>query len=332
MQKDTFKALVLDQQNDTLQAEIKELPREALPDGEVLVAVDYSSLNYKDGLAITGQGKIVRNFPMVPGIDFVGTVVESATSQYKPGDAVILTGWFVGERYWGGLAQLARVRTEWLVPLPAGMTAQQAMSIGTAGFTAMLAVMALEDHAVRPGEREVVVTGAAGGLGSIAIALLARQGHKVVASTGRTAEADYLKALGAHEIIDREVLAAPSKRPLDSERWGGAVDTVGGDTLAGLIRSMALHGSIAVCGNAGGPALNTTVFPFILRGVNLLGIDSVQCPFERRRTAWERLANELSPTVYEHMTQVIALADVAQYSSEILQGRVRGRLVVDVNA
>lgn len=324
----TFKALVVES-GDPYTAHIRQARLDELPPGEVLVRVAYSSLNYKDGLAITGAGKVIRNFPMVPGIDLAGTVLESASPEYKPGDPVILTGWGVGERHWGGLSELARVRAEWLVPLPEGLTLQQAMGIGTAGFTAMLAVMALEAHSIDPA-REVLVTGAAGGVGSLAVALLAQRGYRVVASTGRLSEEAYLKSLGAHEILDRAVLGAPSK-PLESERFAGAVDTVGGAVLAGVLPRMAYGGSVAACGNAGGVKLETTVFPFILRGVNLLGIDSVMCPKEKRLLAWQRLARELPKPLLEATLQTVSLEEVPALAQAILQGRVRGRVVVKLD-
>lgn len=321
----TFKALVVES-GDPYTAQIRQATLDELPQGDVLVRVAYSSLNYKDGLAITGAGKVIRSFPMVPGIDLAGTVLESASPAYKPGDPVILTGWGVGERHWGGLAELARVRSEWLVPLPQGLSLQQAMGIGTAGFTAMLAVMALEAHAIDK-SKEVLVTGAAGGVGSLAVALLARLGYRVVASTGRTSEEAYLRSLGAGEILDRAVLTAPSK-PLESERFGGAVDTVGGAVLAGVLPRMAYGGSVAACGNAGGVKLETTVFPFILRGVNLLGIDSVMCPREKRLEAWQRLAHDLPRPLLEEAMQVVSLEEVPERAQAILQGQVRGRVVV----
>lgn len=324
----TFKALVVES-GDPYTAQIRQARLDELPPGEVLVRVAYSSLNYKDGLAITGAGKVIRNFPMVPGIDLAGTVLESASPEYKPGDPVILTGWGVGERHWGGLSELARVRAEWLVPLPEGLTLKQAMGIGTAGFTAMLAVMALEAHSIDPA-REVLVTGAAGGVGSLAVALLAQRGYRVVASTGRLSEEAYLKSLGASEILDRAVLSAPGK-PLESERFGGAVDTVGGAVLAGVLPRMAYGGSVAACGNAGGVKLETTVFPFILRGVNLLGIDSVMCPKEKRLLAWQRLARELPKPLLEATLQTASLEEVPVLAQAILQGRVRGRLVVKLD-
>ncbi|NJL32701.1 MAG: oxidoreductase [Chloroflexaceae bacterium] len=331
---ETFKALVLTQDADgKTQSAIQQLSRADLPEGEVLVQVAYSGLNYKDGLAVTGTGKIVRAFPMVPGIDFAGTVVESNAPDYSPGDEVVLTGWSVGERYWGGMAQMARVQAGWLVPLPAGLSLQHAMSIGTAGFTSMLAVLALEEHGLTPETQgEVVVSGAAGGVGSVAVAILGKLGYNVVASTGRETAHDYLRELGARSIIGREELRAPSKRPLESARWAAAIDTVGGDTLAGLLRSMAYGGSVAVCGNAGGIELQSTVFPFILRGVNMLGIESVNCPFPRRKHAWERLVQDLPAQALESMVQVVPLEDIPHLSQEIIQGQVRGRVVIDLNA
>jgi acrylyl-CoA reductase (NADPH) len=268
---------------------------------------------------------------MVPGIDYAGTVVESRSPAWKPGDQVILTGWEVGEKHWGGFGQRARAKAEWLVPLPEGMTAKQAMGIGTAGFTAMLCVLALEEHGLTPGEHPVVVTGAGGGVGSVAVALLARAGHHVAASTGRAALHGYLTGLGATEIVDRATLAA-KKRPLESEHWAGAVDTVGGDVLAGILPAVRFGGSVAACGVAGGPAVSTTVFPFILRGVNLLGINSVFVPQERRRAAWDRLARDLPADALDQMIQVVPLSDVPACGQEILKGNVRGRIVVDVNA
>ncbi|WP_155837213.1 MDR family oxidoreductase [Aneurinibacillus terranovensis] len=324
------KALVLDNTDGKQQASIKELRKSDFPEGEVDVQILYSSLNYKDGLAITGKGKIVRSFPFVPGIDFVGVVEDSRSPRYKKGDKVILTGWGVGERYWGGYSQFARVKAEWLVPLPESLSPEWAMSIGTAGLTAILSVLALEKHGVQPNGREVVVTGASGGVGSMAVAILAKRGYKVVASTGRTETHDYLRSLGASDIIDRQVLASPGK-PLESERWGGAIDTVGGTTLAGVLRSTAYGGSVAACGLAGGNELPTTVFPFILRGVNLLGIDSVNSPFEMRQEVW-KLAAELPAEIYEQVTRIVPLQALFSLSEEILKGQVRGRIVVDVNA
>jgi acrylyl-CoA reductase (NADPH) len=332
MSDERWKALVVDQHDGAVEAAVRELSDDALPEGDVVVRVAYSSLNYKDGLAMLGRNKIVRNYPMVPGVDLAGTVEQSASPAYRPGDPVVLTGWGVGERHWGGYAQKARVRADWLVPLPEGLTARQAMAIGTAGFTAMMCVMALEEHRVTPGGWPVVVTGAGGGVGSTAVALLASRGYPVTASTGRAELHDYLRRLGASQVVGREDISGPTDRPLLSERWAGAVDTVGGDTLAGLLRSMAYGSSVAACGLAGGSALSTTVMPFILRGVNLLGIESVMCPRERRLQVWDRLVRELRPDRLDEMTQMIPLGEVEAWARHILQGRVRGRVVVDVNA
>ncbi len=329
MSTDTFKALVLDQQEGTTHSAIRQLAVGALPEGEVLVRVAYSDLNFKDGLAITGRGKVVRSFPMVPGIDLAGTVEESAAPAYKPGDQVVLTGWGVGEAHWGGHAQLARVKAGWLVPLPAGMTLKHTMGIGTAGFTAMLCVMALEEHGLRPGGRAVLVTGATGGVGGIAVAVLAKLGYDVVASTGKADQHDYLTSMGAGEVIGR---LAPASRPLESERWAGAVDTVGGAALAALIPALANNSSVAACGNAGGADLHTTVFPFILRGVNLLGILSVNVPFERRRAVWDRLARDLPVEALDRMIRVAPLEELPALSQAICDGQVRGRVVIDMNA
>lgn len=328
----SFTALLVEKEGDVQTAALKELQPDALPEGDVLVRVAYSSLNYKDGLAVTGTGPVIRKFPLVPGIDLAGTVVESDSAAYKPGDQVVLTGWGIGERYWGGYTQLNRVKSEWLVPLPEGLTLPQAMGIGTAGFTAMLCVLALEAHGCTPDSGEVVVTGAAGGVGSIAVAILGKLGYTVIASTGRATAHDYLKSLGASDFIDRGVLGEPSKRPLESSRWAGAVDTVGGDTLASLLKSMNVGASIAACGNAGGAALNTTVFPFILRGVNLLGIDSVMCPRPLRQEAWQRLSRDLPKAALASMTQTAPLAQVPALSEQILRGQVQGRTVIDVNS
>ena len=330
MSAESFAALVVDEEDGTVRAAMRDLPVDALPDGDVLIAVAYSSLNYKDGLAITGKGKVVRRYPMVPGIDLVGTVEKSDSPLWRPGDQVILTGWGTGERHWGGYAQKARAKAEWLVPLPAGLTPQNAMAIGTAGFTAMLAVMALEEHGLAAGDGEVVVTGATGGVGSVAVALLGRRGYRVVASTGDQEAREYLAWLGAREILARDVLAAASDRPLESGRWAGAVDSVGGSTLASLLRAMAQGASVAACGNAAGNELHTTVLPFILRGVSLLGIDSNYCPLERRRAAWNRLARELPAEVLDRIGRVAPLSDLPRLAEEILRGQVRGRVVIDV--
>jgi len=323
-----FKALVVET-GDPYTAHIRQASVDELPQGDVLVQVAYSSLNFKDGLAITGAGKVIRNFPMVPGIDFAGTVIESASPDYQRGDPVILTGWGVGERHWGGLAGLARVRSEWLVPLPEGLSLQQAMGVGTAGLTAMLGVMALEAHHLDK-NKEVLVTGAAGGVGSLAVVILAQLGYRVTAATGRTSQESYLRALGASEILERSVLTAQPK-PLESERFGGAVDTVGGAVLAGVLPRMAYGGSVTACGNAGGVKLETTVFPFILRGVNLLGIDSVICPKEKRLLAWKRLAQLLPKPLLETAMQTVSLEEVPGLAQAIQQGQVRGRVVVKIS-
>lgn len=326
----TFQAFVLDQVGGELRSDIKELKISDLPEGDVLVKVAYSSLNYKDGLAVTGRGKIVRSYPMIPGIDLAGVVESSDSPKFKPGDKVILTGWELGEKYWGGYSQYARVKSDWLVPLPESLELKHAMSIGTAGLTAMLCVMALEEHGF-PSDREVVVTGAAGGVGSVAVILLSKLGYKVVASTGRKEAHSYLKELGAHDIIDREELARDG-RPLESQRWGAAVDTVGGKTLAGLLRSMAYRGTVAACGLAGGSEFTSSVFPFILRGVKLVGVESVVTPIETRVQAWNKLAQLLSSDLLDKITQVYPLREVPRLSEEILKGQIRGRVVIDVNA
>jgi len=328
---DSFKALVLDERDGQVTASIQELARDALPAGDVLVRVAYSGLNYKDGLALAGKNKVVRFYPMVPGIDFSGTVEESSSPQFKPGDRVALTGWGVGERHWGGYAQYARVQGEWLVPLHADIDLPQAMAIGTPGVTAMLAIVALEEHGMQTDGHEILVTGASGGVGSMAVAILAKLGYKVVAETGKAAMADYLKSLGAHDILDRAALA-PSGGPLGSARWGGVVDTVGGEMLAGALRTLAYGASAAACGNAGGFELHTTVLPFILRGVNLLGIDSLPVPQARRIAIWNRLASDLPKSAIERTMQVIPLAEARSMADEILAGRTTGHVVVDVNA
>jgi acrylyl-CoA reductase (NADPH) len=326
----SFRALVVEERDGARQVELRDLPPSALPQGEVLVRVAYSTLNYKDGLAVTGKGKVLRSSPLAPGIDFAGTVIESASPAYSPGDEVVLTGWGVGERHWGGFSQLNRVKADWLVPLPAGLSLRQAMAVGTAGFTAMLCVQALERHGLRPGEREVLVTGAAGGVGSVSVALLARAGYAVAASTGRPQEASYLQELGAGTVIGRDTLTAPGK-PLESERWAGAIDTVGGATLGGIVRSVAYDGVVAACGNAGGAEFTSSVFPFILRGVKLIGVESVVVPAEQRRAAWERIARDLPTALIDSMTEEITLAQVPAYAEKITSGQVRGRVVIDVN-
>lgn len=331
MNPDTFKALVLNQENNRTVATIRELTEAELPAGDVLVAVAYSSLNYKDGLAVTGKGKIVRHFPMVPGVDLAGAVLASEAPDYRPGDKVVLTGWGVGERYWGGYARKARLRSQWLVPLPAGLDCRQAMAIGTAGLTAMLCVMALEEGGVQPGvNKPVLVTGASGGVGSVAVALLAKLGYQVTALTGRPENQDYLRSLGAADFVTREEMSQPP-RPLETQRWAGAVDTVGGRVLARVLADLDYGGSVAACGLAGGVELPTTVMPFILRGVKLSGVDSVMCPVPRRRQAWERLVKDLPPRILEDIAHVVPLEQVPQLAEDIVAGRVRGRVIVDPN-
>jgi acrylyl-CoA reductase (NADPH) len=325
-----FKALVLEKADDRFTATVQDLDEARLPAGEVTVAIEHSTLNYKDGLIIADKAPLVRSFPHVPGIDLAGRVVDSAHPDWRPGDAVILTGWGVGERQWGGHAQRARVKGEWLVPLPGGWTTRQAMAVGTAGFTAMLAVIALEQHGLEPGAGEVLVTGAAGGVGSVAVALLAKLGHRVTASTGRPANHDYLRALGAAAFMDRAELAEPSSRPLETERFAGCIDSVGGTTLARVLSQMRYRCSVAAVGLAGGSKLATTVIPFLLRGVNLLGIDSVYQPAGPRRIAWQRLARDLDPGLLDRMVQPARLEDLPRLAEEILAGRIQGRIVVDL--
>ncbi|MCK6449729.1 MAG: oxidoreductase [Alphaproteobacteria bacterium] len=329
MAADTFSALVLEEADGKVKSSLEELPLTALPAGDVTVRVTHSTLNYKDGMILSGVGRLVRKYPHVPGIDFAGVVEESRHGDWKPGDAVVLTGWRVGEVQWGGYATRARVKGEWLVPLPKALTARQAMAVGTAGFTAMLAVMALEAHGVQPAQGDVLVTGAGGGVGSVATAILAKLGFNVACSTGRAETHDYLRGLGAREVIDRATLATPSGKPLDSERWAGAVDSVGGTTLATVLSQTKYRGSVAACGLAGGPKLETTVIPFLLRGVNLLGIDSVMCPVPQRREAWNRIARDLPLDKLDRMVQPARLADLPRLAGEILKGQVRGRVVVE---
>jgi acrylyl-CoA reductase (NADPH) len=325
-----FKALLLIKSDDgKTQAALTSLDDAQLPPGEVLVQVSHSTLNYKDGLAITGKAPVVRTWPMVPGIDLAGTVIESSDARYRAGDAVLLNGWGVGETHWGGLAQKARVKADWLLPLPAGMTAERAMAIGTAGYTAMLCVMALQAQGVTPDRGPVLVTGANGGVGSIAIALLSRAGFTVHASTGRLDEEAHLKSLGAAEVIDRATLSAPGK-PLQKERWAAAVDSVGSHTLANVCASLHYGGVAAACGLAQGMELPTTVAPFILRGVTLAGVDSVMAPYARRAEAWTRLAAELPAEVLAANTATITLEDAPAVAARLLAGQVRGRVVVDV--
>jgi acrylyl-CoA reductase (NADPH) len=297
----------------------------------VTVRVEYSTLNYKDGMILQGQGRLVRQYPHVPGIDFAGTVVQSSSPEFAPGDPVLLTGWRVGELHWGGYAERARVKAEWLVRRPAGLSAKQAMAIGTAGFTAMLAAMALEKHGLAPDAGDVLVTGAAGGVGGVAVSLLAALGYRVAASTGRPELRAYLEGLGAAELIDREALAAKPARPLDRERWAGAIDAVGGNTLATILTQLKYRAGAAACGLAGGSDLPASVIPFLLRGVNLFGIDSVMCPRDERIAAWGRLARDLPLDRLDRMTEIVPLADLPDLAPRILNGEVRGRVVVSVS-
>ncbi len=314
-------------------AAVTELDDDRLPEGEVTVAVEYSTLNYKDGLCIGPGAGLVRTYPHVPGIDFAGTVETSDDPRYAPGDKVVLTGWRVGEAHWGGFATRARVRADWLVALPDGLSPRDAMAVGTAGLTAMLAVQALEDHGLAPGQGEVLVTGAAGGVGSVAVAILAHLGHEVAAVTGRTEQTDYLRGLGAAAIIPRSELAEPTKKPLEGERWAGAVDAVAGAMLGRVLKQMKYGASVAAIGLAGGAAIDgALITPFILRGVNLLGIDSVMRPYRDRVRAWERIARDLPLDRLNEMVVEATLADLPRLGAEILEGQVRGRVVVDVNA
>ncbi len=313
-------------------AAVETLGLDDLPAGEVTVAVEYSTVNYKDGLCIGPGGGLVRTYPHVPGIDFAGTVEASDDARYAPGDKVVLTGWRVGEAHWGGYAEKARVKADWLVPLPEGLTTRQAMAVGTAGFTAMLAVMALEDHGLSPEKGEVLVTGAAGGVGSVATAILAAKGYQVAGVTGRPETADYLTALGASRIVPRDEINETTKRPLESETWAGCVDAVGGAMLARVLGQMKYGGSVAAVGLAGGAGLPATVIPFLLRGVNLLGIDSVMRPYEDRVRAWAAIAKDLPMDKLEAMVQPATLADLPQLGADILKGQVKGRVVVDVTA
>ena len=327
----SFRAVLARQVDGKFEASIQHLEKTDLPPGEVLTRVLYSSLNYKDGLAVTGRPGVIRKFPMVPGIDYAGVVEESVSSRFQPGDQVVVTGCGTSESMWGGYAEYARLDAQYIVPLPSGITLQQSMAVGTAGFTAMQCVMALEAHGLRPGGRPVLVAGAAGGVGSVAVAILAKLGYHVVASTGRESLTDYLKELGAAEVVARESIAAPSKRPMDSERWAGAVDSVGGDTLAGVIRCLQQGSSVAACGLAGGAGLNTTVLPFILRGVAMYGIDSVMMPRGPREEAWRRLGTDLPLDKLDSTIGDAGLGDLPALAPKILKGEIRGRVVVDVN-
>jgi acrylyl-CoA reductase (NADPH) len=326
-----FKAILVEREPPPYRAEVKSLDEAQLPANEVTVRVAYSTLNYKDALAITGKGPVVRQFPLVPGIDLAGSVEHSSSPSFSVGQKVVLNGWGVGESHWGGLAQLARLKGDWLIPLPDAFTPRQAMAIGTAGYTAMLCVMALERHGLKPGSGEVLVTGAAGGVGSVAVAVLSKLGFKVVAVTGRAAEADFLKRLGASEVLDRAQFASAGK-PLAKERWAGAIDVVGSHTLANVCASTRYGGVVAACGLAAGMDFPATVAPFILRGVTLAGIDSVMRPKPDRIEAWNRLARDLDIGKLDLLTEEIGLAQAVERAAALLQGQVRGRVVVNVNA
>jgi len=328
-----FSAILIEKDDAGQSVSVKELDETQLPDGQednVTVDVEYSTLNFKDGLAITGKSPVVRTFPMIPGIDLAGVVTDSSHADWKKGDAVVLNGWGVGETHWGGLAQRARLNGDWLVPLPSEFTTQQAMAIGTAGYTASLCVTALLDHGVSPDAGEVLVTGATGGVGSVAIALLAKAGFKVAAATGKASETEYLEKLGASAVLDRAELAEKGK-PLQKERWAGVVDTAGSHTLANACAQTRYGGAVAACGLAQGMDFPASVAPFILRGVSLLGIDSVMAPKEPRLAAWRRLARDLDPGALEAISQVVALADAVKAAGDLMDGKVRGRIVVDVN-
>jgi acrylyl-CoA reductase (NADPH) len=327
----TYQALQINKDDNGYHCTVQTLDDSALPEGDVTVQVDYSTVNYKDGLAMTGKSPVVRKFPLTPGIDLAGTVTDSQHPLFKAGDKVVLNGWGVGESHSGGLAQKARLKGDWLVHLPSAFTPRQAMAIGTAGYTAMLCVMALQKHGVTPDKGDILVTGAGGGVGSVAIALLAKLGYRVVASTGRQHEADYLRQLGAADIMERSELSAPGK-PLAKERWAGVVDTVGSHTLANACASTKYGGVVTACGLAQGMDFPSSVAPFILRGVTLAGIDSVMAPRALREAAWARLAKDLDPAQLERMTREVGLADALALGSEILAGQVRGRVVVNVNA
>jgi acrylyl-CoA reductase (NADPH) len=321
---------VLREEGGKVVPRIEAVDEALLPPGEVTVRIECSTLNYKDGMILQGLGRLVRTYPHIPGIDFAGSVEHSEAPEFEPGDPVILTGWRVGEAQWGGFAEKARVKASYLVRQPGPLSARQAMAIGTAGLTAMLAVIALERHGLRPDAGDVLVTGAAGGVGSVAIFLLSRLGYRVVASTGRPELREYLAELGAADLIDRASLAAKPSRPLDSERWAGAVDAVGGATLATILAQLKYRGSVAACGLAGGSDLAATVIPFLLRGVNLLGIDSVMCPREERIEAWQRLARDLPLDRLERMTEAVPLSSLLDLAPRILKGEIRGRIVVEV--
>ena len=325
-----FKSIMINKDDSGYQCNLADVDESQLPEGDVTIKVDFSSLNYKDGLAITGKGPVVRRFPMVPGIDFVGTVEESSHKDYTAGDKVVLNGWGVGEVHWGGLSQKARVNGDWLVPLPASFTPKQSMSIGTAGYTAMLCVMALEEQGVTPDKGDIIVTGAAGGVGSVAISILSKLGYNIIAVTGRSEESDYVKSLGAREIMPRSELSEPG-RALGKELWAGAVDVVGSHMLANVCANTQYGGTVTACGLAGGMDFPSTVMPFILRGVKLIGIDSVMCPREKRLQAWKRLGEDLDITKLETIAHEVGLEQAIETAHQLMDGKVRGRIIVDVN-
>ena len=328
-----FKAIYLTQDEEkNVSAEIADLDEGDLPEHSVAVDVDYSTINYKDGLAIMGKPGVVRTYPMIPGIDLAGIVTSSDSPDYKPGDKIVLNGWDVGEAHWGGLAQKSRLDSGWLVPIPEPFSTKDAMAIGTAGYTAMLCVLALEEHGISPDQGPILVTGASGGVGSTAVAILAKLGYEVVASTGRLEESDYLAGLGAAEIIDRSELGEENPRPLQKTRWSGVVDAVGSHTLANALAQTNANGCVAACGLAQGADLPTSVMPFILRGVTLVGVNSVHEPFARRKEAWDRMATDLDTEKLEQMTEVVGLDEAISVAEQILKGQVRGRVVVDVNS
>ena len=329
-----FNALVVnkDEESGKTSAAVEQVSLDQLPEGNVVVNVEYSTVNYKDGLCIGPGGGLVREYPHIPGIDLAGTIESSDDPRYSAGDSVVLTGWRVGEVHWGGYSQKARVNADWLVPLPSGLSSRQAMAVGTAGFTAMLAVMALEDHGLKPDQGPVLVTGAAGGVGSVATAILANLGYEVAVVTGRPETEEYLRSLGATQIVPREEINETVKRPLERETWAGCVDAVGGDMLARVLGQMKYGGSVSAVGLAGGAGLPATVIPFLLRGVNLLGIDSVMQPYENRLRAWERIASDLPMDKLEAMIRPATLGDLPALGKDILKGQVKGRVVVDVNA
>ncbi len=328
-----FKALQVNRSEDkSISASIVELEDTDLPEGDVTVNVEYSALNYKDGLVLNGLGGLVRQYPHVPGIDFAGVVEISNHPDYKPGDNVVLTGWRVGEVHWGGYAQKARVKGDWLVPLPKGLTSRQAMAIGTAGFSAMLGVMTLEAAGINPDSGPILVTGAAGGVGSVACSLLSKAGYNVEGSTGRASTEAYLQSLGVSRVVARSDLDTPNGKPLNKEYWAGCIDSVGGSTLANILTQLKYNGAVAAIGLAGGSTLDTTVIPFLLRGVSLLGVDSVMCPKDKRKTAWNRLASELPLEQLETISKEVSLVEAATMGGEILEGKVQGRVLVNVNA